>query len=125
MNQIAAILTTKCPRCRKGEMFQYSLLYNPLKFNKMHSHCPHCGENLYPELGFYIGAMYFSYALNVALVITMLFSMLSFGNPDAKTIFLSILLVMILTMPINFRISRAFMLHFFGGISYDPQKKGK
>ena len=120
MNAIFAILNTRCPHCRKGPMFQKTLLENPLHFSKMHTHCPVCDTNFYPELGFYIGAMYFTYAVNVAVVITTLVLMLNLGEFTAKFIIFTTLCLVFLLMPINFRISRAMMLHLFGGISYDP-----
>lgn len=101
-------------------MFQHGIFSNPLKFNKMHTHCPACGANFFPELGFYIGAMYFSYAVNTAVVICTLFLMINMGDLSARTIMFTILGLIFLIMPINFRISRALMLHLFGGISYDP-----
>ena len=123
MNAVLAILDTRCPHCRKGPMFEKRLLENPLQFSKMHTHCPACGTNYYPELGFYIGAMYFTYAVNAGVVITTLILMLNMGEFTAKSIMFTTLCLVFLLVPINFRISRALMLHLFGGISYDPEAR--
>lgn len=63
----AALLLCKCPRCRKGDMFQTA---NPWKLKhtmKMNRECPVCGQALNIEVGFYYGSSYISYALTVAL----------------------------------------------------------
>ena len=60
-----AVVTCKCPRCRKADMFTNK---NPYIFNemaKMPKHCPNCGLKLEPETGFYYGSMYLSYAIGV------------------------------------------------------------
>lgn len=38
----------------------------------MHKQCPTCGVNLVPETGFYFGAAYVSWALTVALWVSVL-----------------------------------------------------
>src|SRR4051812_337886 len=61
------LLKCKCPRCRKGDMFENK---NPWKLNKtmkMNKECPVCGQPLDIEVGFYFGSSYVSYAFTVAL----------------------------------------------------------
>lgn len=79
----------------------------------MNEACPVCGLNLTPEMGFYWGAMYVSYALTVAL---------SFANFVIAYLFFGWLtweflignaIVLILLLPLIFRISRALWLALF------------
>jgi uncharacterized protein (DUF983 family) len=68
MSAIEGILRQLCPRCRQGRMFRGWLA--------MHETCPHCGLQFNRgEQGYYIGAMYVSYALSIppVLVLVLLF----------------------------------------------------
>jgi len=84
----------------------------------MHRTCPHCGQDLIPEPGFYFGAMYFSYAINVALMVTFGVGYEILFKPDQLLVtFASVFIPPILLAPWNFRISRALALYALGGIS--------
>ena len=84
---------------------------------KMHRVCPRCGQDFMPEPGFYFGAMYFSYAINVALMATSGVAYEVLFSPDNILITLtSVFLPPLLLAPWNFRISRAIMLYALGGI---------
>ena len=110
------ILHTRCPKCRQGNMFVYKTL-NLGKMLKMHASCPKCGQGFMPEPGFYFGAMYFSYAINVALMVTFGIVYEVVFNPDNVLVTLtSVLLPPLLLAPWNFRISRAITLYALGGI---------
>ena len=110
------ILSTKCPNCRDENMFQFKTL-NLGKMLKMHRTCPRCGQDFMPEPGFYFGAMYFSYAINVALMVTSGVAFEVLFNPENLLItFASIFTPPLLLAPWNFRISRAIMLYALGGI---------
>tara|TARA_B100001245_G_C22861637_1_gene414303 strand:- start:433 stop:810 length:378 start_codon:yes stop_codon:yes gene_type:complete len=119
---LLAALEGKCPRCRKGDMFQYPL-YKISKFHKVHDNCPHCGMQYEIEPGFFYGAMYVSYALSVGIFLTTAFLVTMFlENPSIKTYILSVVIVALVLYPINFRYSRILFAHVFGGIKYDPSK---
>ncbi len=110
------ILQTKCPKCREESMFQFKTL-NLGNMLKMHRTCPNCGQDFMPEPGFYFGAMYFSYAINVALMVTFGVAYEVLFNPENIFITLaSVLVPPLLLAPWNFRISRAIMLYTLGGI---------
>lgn len=110
------ILHTKCPNCRQGNMFAFKTL-NVGNMLKMHRTCPKCGQDFMPEPGFYFGAMYFSYAINVALMVTFGVAFEVLFKPDNIILTLtSVFLPTILFAPWNFRISRAIMLYALGGV---------
>ena len=116
ITDLVDIAHTKCPKCRKQNMFTHPTL-NFGKILKMHRTCPKCGQDFMPEPGFYFGAMYFSYAINVALMVTFGVAVEVLFNPeDVLWTLVSVLLVPILLAPWNFRISRAIMLYTLGGI---------
>jgi len=60
----------KCPRCQEGDFF-IAHPYNLRRAGDTHQKCPQCGLKYAKEPGFYYGAMYVSYALGVALFVTL------------------------------------------------------
>ncbi|HMK24242.1 MAG TPA: DUF983 domain-containing protein [Terriglobales bacterium] len=60
------ILCQRCPRCRQGQIFRGSAF---LGFPKMHARCPACDLRFEREAGYFLGAMYISYILGVALIV--------------------------------------------------------
>ena len=119
LNNITALVLMKCPRCREGDMFQDKFLAKPHKFNKMHDECPVCKQDFHPEPGFYTGAMYFSYAINVGIIVTIFIVANLFTDPTLPALLAIVLTPTLLLAPINFRISRALMLHLFGSIGFE------
>src|ERR1700710_1231979 len=65
---LVSVLTNRCPRCRKGDIFKshnpYALKHS--EYIKMHAKCPVCSQPTELEVGFYYGTSYVSYALTVA-----------------------------------------------------------
>lgn len=60
-----SIFRQLCPRCRSGRIFRSSLYWG---FPKMNDRCPVCGLHFNREPGYFLGAMYISYALALALI---------------------------------------------------------
>ena len=68
-----SILRQLCPRCRTGKIFQPNVNWGVdcgvyWGFPKMNDCCPVCGLLFNREAGYFLGAMYISYALGLALV---------------------------------------------------------
>lgn len=101
-------------------MFVYPV-YKLGKLLKMHRYCPNCGQDLVPEPGFYFSAMYFSYAINVALMVTSGVAYEIVFHPNNLAITLaSVFIPPLLLAPWNFRISRALALYLLGNIRRQP-----
>lgn len=64
-----SILTLTCPQCQEGK-FMVSHPYRIKNMGQVRDMCDKCGLNYNPETGFYYGAMYVSYALGVAVFVT-------------------------------------------------------
>lgn len=111
----------KCPRCRKGAMFP-AATYNLARFTEMRDECPHCGQDLTVEPGFYWGAMYVGYAINVGIILVMC-AVLFLGFPEAPiwTYIVAIVTPILVTIPFNYRYGRVGMIYFFSPIKYDPK----
>lgn len=86
----------------------------------MNLKCPHCGVGFEPEPGFYFGAMFVSYAINVALFVATWLMLYVFMDPPDWVYISSIVAVAILLMPLTYRYSRLLWLYWFGGHSYNP-----
>jgi uncharacterized protein (DUF983 family) len=65
LSTLGSILRQRCPRCRLGNIFPYSIVRG---FPKMHERCPVCDLKFEREPGYFLGAMYISYALALVMV---------------------------------------------------------
>ena len=115
MNKIQAMLTAKCPNCYTGDLFPYK---NPYKFGKdshMYKNCQVCNQDFVIEPGFYFGAAYISYALNVALLAPIIILYLIYGDLETSSFYLmgALLVFFLILAPILFRLSRSIWLHIF------------
>ena len=120
-----AISNHKCPRCREGDIFKYSLLQKPGKFTETHQHCPHCNLRFEREPGFFYGAMYVSYALTMAILLGLTFMLyFFFGDPSAGVYIATVTVSIVLFVPVVFRYSRTLYLHVFGGVKYSKEYEG-
>lgn len=118
---LKSVLEQKCPKCRTGLMFESST-YNLTKFDKMNSSCPVCKQDFVVEPGFYTGAMYFSYAINVAIVLFLGLGTQLIFNPNIFVLVSVVTLGVILAVPFTFRYSRLLMIYLFSGINFDENK---
>lgn len=119
---LQAVLSAKCPRCREGKMFEHHP-YALRHLASMNETCPNCGLRFELEPGFFYGAMYVSYAVSVAILITTIFILYFIaGDPSLTTYIVSVVIASLVLYPINFRYSRVLFLHVFGGVKYEASK---
>jgi len=120
-SKLNSILTGSCPRCQNENMY---LDKNPLHFSKilkMNENCSHCGLKYQIEPSFFYGAMYVSYALNVALsVAAFVISYLIFKS-SLKFAFITIIVINVVLFPFVLRWSRNIYINFF--VSFDEKYK--
>lgn len=118
-SKIRAILAAKCPKCRRGNMFVFPLS-DFKRFSRMHTHCPQCALRFEVEPGFFIGAMYISYAMSLGILFfTSALIYLIFGNPEFYFYIIGTPTVVLILLPFMYRYSRVLFLHLFGGVRYD------
>ena len=114
-----SIFNNKCPKCQDGEFFINGFTYAPKKVTKIHEHCPNCNLKYMLEPSFFYGAMYVGYGITVATcVFTFILTKLIF-NLDLLEIFAVILIVSLLLMPLNLRLSRILWINMF--VAYDKK----
>jgi hypothetical protein len=66
---LRSILQQRCPRCRSGRIFRDSIfrVYR-LRLPQMYERCPVCDLKFEREQGYFLGAMYISYALGLGTI---------------------------------------------------------
>jgi uncharacterized protein (DUF983 family) len=62
---LAAIFRQRCPRCRLGGIFPYSIYRG---FPGMSERCSVCGLKFQREEGYFLGAMYISFGLALLII---------------------------------------------------------
>lgn len=125
ISQWSAVINSKCPRCRVGNIFT-GPTYG-FKSQKMNEFCPHCSLKFEREPGYFYVAMFVSYAFNVAEMIAVSVAAYILGlKLDYDNLWYFILLLAFTTIlfsPFNFRYSRVVLLHWLSpGLNYEPDR---
>lgn len=110
-SKVYSIIHQKCPRCHEGDMFS-----NPAystKFMRMNKTCAQCGLDFIHEPSFYFGAMYFSYAIQVAVFVFVYFVLRYTFNPDTWTYVIWMIAGACIILPVNYRLSRVMWISLF------------
>jgi len=109
-----AILRQACPRCQEGRPFRDLMT--------MSAACPACGLVFEREPGYFVGAMYVSYALAIPayLLIVGLLRLLLPEVPDLAVLAAGVPIIC-LCAPLLFRYSRIIWMHLDRTI--DPGEK--
>jgi uncharacterized protein (DUF983 family) len=102
--RLGAILWQRCPRCFRGRIFGGWL--------RMNDPCPVCAQLFEREEGYFLGAMYVSYALGCGVVAIAYFAATAMW-PDVSPflICLGLFAGYVPMIPIVFRYSRVIWLH--------------
>lgn len=119
--KLYSIFKNKCPRCQEGEFFETTNPYDLRRMGKMYEKCSVCEQKFEPETGFYFGAMYVSYALGVAIFVSIWVACLVL-NPDMHPagIFGLVVLGLLVLFPISFRLSRRIWINLF--VKYEEKE---
>ena len=113
-SKIRSIFFNECPSCGKGSVFISNNPYDLRKFSSMHKACPECGHDYRQEPGFYFGATYVSYLVQVITVL-LIYLIFYIGFDWGIWPFASLSAgVLLLSLPLNFRYSRRIWLALFG-----------
>lgn len=99
-----ALVRQRCPRCRRGKMFRGVFAMN--------DPCPVCGLLFQREEGYFLGAMYVSYALSAAVLLPMFFATMAlFPEADPLLLTLGVMVAYWPFVPAVFRYSRAVWIY--------------
>jgi len=120
--KLYSILNFKCPHCHVGNFFKSNNPYNFKSMAEAYEICPNCKRRLLIEPGFYYGAMYVSYALGVAHIVTFIVVKAIMGFEMEFWNF--IILVggfLLLLSPLYYALSKIIWANLF--INYKPETK--
>lgn len=116
-NILKSILNCKCPKCHKGDMFLNKKTYQFKNFLEIHDNCKECNQDFQIEAGFYLGAMFVSYALTVALCITVFVAFITFNAYSLIPYLIAIGITLIAFTPYTLRLSRSIWISM--SVKYD------
>jgi uncharacterized protein (DUF983 family) len=108
LSLILDLLRGRCPRCRKGAIFQPNL---PGKVGFLNEQCSVCGLRFLREAGYFLGAMYVSYTLGVLTVLPVAIFLAVVPQWSLVAIMLIALVQTLVSMPLFLRYSRAIWLY--------------
>jgi uncharacterized protein (DUF983 family) len=102
---LLAALKERCPRCREGAIFRGRVTMNDT--------CPLCGLRFEREQGYFMGAMYFSYALSLPMLgVLILIGYLLLTNLRIEFTILLATVAYLPFVPMVFRYSRVLWIYF-------------
>lgn len=124
-NFLLSVLSMRCPRCRRGQMFKDNNPYRKLTLKyifDMHDNCPVCQQKFDLEPGFWYGTGYVSYALAVAISVSTFVAwlvLIGVSTEDNRIFYWLVLntVILVIIQPWLMRLSRAIYICFF--VSYD------
>ncbi len=111
--KLYSILFNKCPHCHKGNFFKSKHPYDFSHFGKMNSECSICKEGFERESGYYLGAMYVSYGLNIGLGMSLFLMTVMVFNLDILYFLFIFLGTVLVLFPLNFWLSRLIWINMF------------
>lgn len=125
ISQWHGFANAKCPRCRVGKVFT-GATYG-FRSQKMNEFCPHCQLKFEREPGYFYVAMFVSYAMNVAEMVTICVAAYILGlKLEYDNLWYFILLLFGSTLifsPFNYRYSRMILLYWLSpGLHYEPER---
>lgn len=122
--KLYSVFKGKCPRCQETDLFESKNPYNFSKIFDMPEKCSVCDQKFEVEPGFYYGAMYVSYGVSIAYLVSVFVAMAVLYPDFTTTEYLVIAITtLILLTPYFFRLSRAIWINLF--VKYDPDSKQK
>lgn len=124
MGKAKDTLSLNCPRCGEGQLFESKNPYKWGKMLKMNTECESCGLKYEKGVGFYYGAMYISYAINIALfvIVTVAYFTYFEDKVDWRYYMGTYLLSIVLLSPVIYRLSRSIWLSIY--TPFEPNSKG-
>jgi uncharacterized protein (DUF983 family) len=115
--KLNSILFNTCPKCQEGAFFVTKSAFSK-RFDQMHENCPVCGLRYEAEPGFFTGAMYVSYALYVATIVSSFVLFVVMFGMDELNLLWGLIPTLIALTPFFFRLARRIWINMF--INYEP-----
>ena len=113
MTTVIDIVKGKCPNCKRSNIFERKGNIFLFQMPKMRERCKQCNFKFEKETGFFFGAMFVSYALAVAEMITSLIIFWLLLDLSPLKVFFIIVMVAFISSTFNFRVARAIWIYIF------------
>lgn len=113
MKKVIDVLSCKCPKCKKDNIFSNRGSVFFFKMPKMNERCNTCNYKFEIEPGFFFGSMFVSYALGAGQMIACFIVFWHYLDLHPFKVFAIITLMLILLSNINFRVSRSIWSYMF------------
>lgn len=114
-SKLYSILNFKCPYCHEGQFF-LAHPYNLRRAGDLLERCPACQRKYSLEPGFYFGAMYVSYAITVAVAVSIWVAILVLAPGMALHWQVGLIgVVLILGAPMFYALSKIMWANMFFG----------
>ena len=124
--RLYSILHFKCPRCHKGEFLESRNVYNLKKTGNLREKCDYCDLKYSREPGFYFGAMFVSYALGVALFVTLWVATVVLYPEYPPELLLGVIIVAVVILgPYLYALSKIIWANLFFHYEDDALKKNR
>ena len=115
-SKLYSVINRKCPHCHEGDFFVTRNPYDLSHTGDLLEACSVCRRKFEPEPGFYYGGMYVSYALSVALGVSVYVAMVVlFPNSSPTTRLLALLGAFLVTAPVMYAWSKVLWANLFTG----------
>jgi uncharacterized protein (DUF983 family) len=105
MGLLEKISQGKCPNCGKEKVFSSNGNVFLFKAPQMKEKCSECNKKFEKEPGYFVGAMYFSYALCV-IEMALIFVLYNLTNLPLEYLAYAVIFPVVMFWPFNFRMSR-------------------
>lgn len=108
-----SILRLRCPKCRQETMFKKKGLFVYRKPLDMHEKCGNCGQKYEIEPGFWLGALWTSYPIVVAIETPFIFYAISTPEMSVAAMFALMIALFFILFPAITRLGRSIWAHIF------------
>ena len=106
-NILNSIIKYKCPKCREGDLFVNKNTFKYKNFLDVSDNCPKCNQDFQIEAGFYLGAIFVSYALTIALTTSIFVAFAVFNIYSLVPFLITAGICLIITTPMILHVSRS------------------
>ncbi|NOQ74539.1 MAG: DUF983 domain-containing protein [Crocinitomix sp.] len=113
-----SIIGLKCPKCRKGELFEKPGLFRFKDVLLMPERCSVCQQKYLIEPGFWIGSLWTSYPIIVLIELPFLLTAVNYEGINIWACFGLMLVAFAVFFPLMLRVGRSIWIHIF--IRYAP-----
>ena len=116
VSRFSAIMHGLCPRCRQGRIFKRSIY---LGLPGMNERCPVCELKFEREEGYFLGAMYISYALGLPLMAVIVTVFWKTTHWPVQTLIVAAALALLPFAPLLTVLARVMWIHFDRAVDPD------